>query len=167
MVKVAMIIAFKDFRDEELFHTQAALESLGHDTVLFSSEKGEAKGSEGGIARVYHTIEEINAEEYGAIVFVGGSGSSIYFNNETAIKIAKDAYSKGKTVAAICIAPSILANAGLLKGKRATCFSSEQANLTEKGAKHSGKSVEVDGRIITANGPAAAKNFGRQIGKLI
>ena len=69
----------------------------------------------------------------------------------------------GKVVAAICIAPVILARAGLLKGKRATVFPDGIPELEKAGAVYTAQSVERDGRIITGNGPEAAEAFGREI----
>jgi len=66
-------------------------------------------------------------------------------------------------VAAICIAPVILANAGLLKKKNATVFKSEIAAIEAKGAVYSGSGVTVDGNLITASGPDQAKQFGKEI----
>jgi protease I len=70
-------------------------------------------------------------------------------------------------LAAICAAPSILANAGLLKGKTATSFPDEGENLKAKGANFTGQGLEIDGRIITADGPAHAKQFGEAIVKAL
>jgi protease I len=70
-------------------------------------------------------------------------------------------------VAAICIAPVILANAGLLNGKRATSFSSEKNTLVTKGALVSVNGVESDGKIITAEGPSHATEFGEMILKAL
>ena len=70
-------------------------------------------------------------------------------------------------VAAICIAPSTLANAGLLEGKRVTSFASEKQNIESKGATYTGGMLEMDGKIITANGPQAARAFGKKIAELL
>ena len=59
------------------------------------------------------------------------------------------------------MAPTILANAGLLKGKKAAC--AQPYNIQIKGAIATGKNVERDGNIITANGPGAASQFGETI----
>ncbi|MDI6825706.1 MAG: DJ-1/PfpI family protein [Candidatus Aenigmarchaeota archaeon] len=167
MGKVLMIIAPKNFRDEELFNTKEELESSGNDVTIASTATNTATGMLGGTVTPEMTIDEVNVDDYDAIVFVGGSGSSIYFNNSKAHEIAKNAHRKGKVIGAICIAPSTLANAGILKGKRATCWSSERGNLRAKGAIYTGNSVEKDGKIITADGPSSARNFGREIAKLL
>jgi protease I len=112
-------------------------------------------------------ISNINIKEFDVIVFVGGSGSSQYWNNPVAHKIAQDALSANKIVAAICIAPVTLANAGILKGKRATVFSSEVGQLKAKGASYTGRAVEKDGNIITASGPDAVKEFAGELVKAL
>jgi len=63
-------------------------------------------------------ISKINIDNYDAVVFVGGGGATEYFNDSIAHKIVKESIAKGKVLAAICIAPNILANAGVLKGKK-------------------------------------------------
>ena len=104
-------------------------------------------------------LSDVSAEDFDAVVFVGGSGASVYFDDPTAHALARAAADGRKVLAAICIAPSTLANAGLLAGKRATCWSSEAANLKAKGAHYTGSPVERDGLIITGQGPQAARQF--------
>ena len=108
-------------------------------------------------------IGKVKVEDYDAVIFVGGVGAKEYFESEAAHKLAREADEKEKIVAAICIAPSILANAGILKGKKATAYPSEKTNLEAKGAVFVDENVVVDGRIITANGPGAAAEFGEAI----
>lgn len=165
--KALFVIAPSDFRDEELFHTKEVLFREGIESEIASRQPGEIKGVLGGIAKATIALDSANAADYSAIVFVGGSGASVYFDDSTAQNLAREALSSGKIVAAICIAPSILANAGLLKGKRATCFRSQEENLRQKGAEFTGKPVERDGSIITASGPEAAYKFGKEIAKAL
>jgi len=160
-----MIIAPRDFRDEELFDTKKELETAGNDVTIASTTKNIATGMLGGTIVPEIALDEVIVDDYDAIVFIGGSGSSIYFHNKKAHDIARDAYYKGKVIGAICIAPSTLANAGLLREKKATCYPSEGNNLKSKGAIYTGKPVEKDGKIITADGPRSARSFGRMIAK--
>jgi len=161
--KVLFIIARSNFRDEELFEPKKILEGLGAQTVIASSKTGTARGMLGGTAEAAITVDTVRVEDYDAIVFVGGSGSSEYFENPTAHKIAQDAVAKGKLLCAICIAPSTLANAGVLKDKKATSWSSQLAHLKQQGAQVVSAPVVVDGDLITAVGPQAAKQFGNTI----
>lgn len=165
--KVAMIIAPNNFRDEELFVPKEILEKSGAKVFVVSKDVSEARGMLGGRAKVEIDLKDLNVDDFDAIVFVGGTGASIYFDDKKALEIAKRAFEKNKVLAAICIAPSILANAGVLEGKRATAFPSEEENLKEKGAIYTDEDVTVDGKIVTAKGPFAAEKFGREIARLL
>jgi len=66
-------------------------------------------------------------------------------------------------VAAICIAPVTLANAGLLKGRKATVFSSCAEQIKQKDAIYTGNPVEQDNGFITASGTEAAHSFGQAL----
>ena len=167
MATVLMIIAPERFRDEELFITKEELEKAGHKTVLASTTKGSCPGSRGGFATATLTLAEVQARDYDAVVFVGGGGSKMYFANEEALRIAKEMYKRKKVVAAICLAPVILANAGVLKGKDATVAGTEAKTIESKGAKYAGPGVTVDGNIVTGNAPKSSRLFGQKINELL
>ncbi len=167
MAKVLMIVAPENFNDEEFLEPKKVFEKNRILVEVASKGVSVAKGSSGAETSVDKDISEVTVDDYDAVVFIGGQGSSIYFDDSAAHSIAKTAYDSGKVVAAICIAPSTLANAGLLEGKKATAFSSEKNNLESKGATYTGKAVTIDGKIVTANGPMAAKSFGEEIVKLL
>jgi protease I len=112
-------------------------------------------------------VSDAVAKNYDSIIFVGGTGMSKYFNDPIMLSLAKQFYAQGKVVAAICIAPVILANSGILKGKKATVSESMANNLTIQGAEYISQSCVVDGKVITANGPAASKEFAKEIIKLL
>jgi len=143
------------------------LENVGVRVEVASKEVDEAEGMLGAKVPVDKNLDKINIDDYQAIIFVGGSGATIYFNDPTALNLAKTAFEKGKAIGAICIAPSILANAGILTGKQATAFSSESSNLTAKGAQYTGEAVTVDGKIVTASGPQAAEEFGKKLVEIL
>lgn len=167
MAKIVMIIAPSQFRDEELFETARELERNGHQVSVASRELKLCRGSKGKTTMPDLTIDMINLSQTDALVFVGGGGAQEYFEDMKIRKLVLDVYNAGKIVGAICIAPVILANAGLLKGKKATVFNSEAAHLVEKGAIYTGEPVTQDGRIVTANGPASSVGFGHKISELL
>lgn len=167
MADVLFIIAQKDFRDEELFDTEEVIKNAGFKVEIASKTVGIKKGMLGGTANADIALGEVNISNYKAIIFIGGSGASAYFDNAAALSIAKMASSQGKILGAICIAPVILANAGVLKGKRATVWDDPlhtySSKLKAKGAKYTGEEIEQDGKIITADGPNASEKFGEAI----
>jgi protease I len=168
MVKrIVMIIAPSRFRDEELFQPKDIFHNLGYYTMIASKEPGLAVGMLGGTADAKLNYKDVSAEDFDAVVFVGGAGASVYFNDPVAHKIAQDFAQQKKVIAAICIAPSIIANAGILKGKQATSYGSESLNLRSKGAFYVNEDVVIDKNIITAKGPQAAEAFGRAVAKAL
>lgn len=165
--KVLMVIAAEGFQDEEFGQPYNLLTRLGATIKLASSRKGTAQGIFGRQVTPDFLIGECKADDYDAIVFIGGPGASEYFNSPDAHALARAAAAKGKTLGAICIAPVTLANAGVLKGKKATVFPSEQEQLVRQGAQLVQQNVVVDGRIITAVGPKAAREFAETLARLI
>jgi protease I len=93
----------------------------------------------------------VRGGNYDAIVFVGGY--EYERDDPEAQRIAQEALAEGRVVAAICVAPITLARAGVVEGKRVTA-STGVGELKQAGAIFTGASVERDGLIITANGPA-------------
>lgn len=167
MKPVLLVIAPETFRDEELFETKEVLEDAGISTVIASTHTGTCTGKLGGIAEATIALKDANSKDYEAIAFIGGMGSEVYFKDTVAHAMALNMYDEHKIVSAICIAPVILANAGLLKGKQATVFPDGAETLTHCGAHYTGEAVTVDGNIITGNGPASSVVFGEMLARKI
>jgi len=165
--RAVLIIASENFRDEELFETKFVLDEAGVETVTASTRIGVIKGMLGGTAEARILVRDIRVDDYDAIIFIGGSGAREYFDNGVALDIAREAADKRKVLAAICIAPSVLANAGVLNGVRVTSFPSERVRLKRAGAIYTGAPVERDDPIITGSGPDAARLFGEAIADAI
>lgn len=160
---VLMLIAPEMFRDEEYEHPREVFERRGATVVVASTAPGPCKGRFGLIATADIALSDAVAEEYDAVVFIGGAGASIYFDDPLAKDLAATAYRLGKVVGAICVAPTILANAGILAGKRVTSFPSQEDVLRAAKVLYTGNPVQTDGRIVTANGPESAYGFGEAV----
>ena len=165
--RAVMIIAFEGFRDEEYVEPKKVLKKAGIEVTTASSKVGIAKGKLGMSAKVDLSLKEVNVPSYDAIIFIGGPGSYAYFDDPVAQGIAKDAVKEQKILAAICAASAILASAGVLKGVKAACFAGVSDNLKEKGAVYDPSGLAADGKIITADGPAHANQFGQAILKAL
>lgn len=161
--KIVMVIASSNFRDEEYEVPKQILEQAGAIVITASSNLNPSKGILGAVVNPDKLLSEIKADDYDCLIFVGGNGSSEYWHDPTAHFLAIECVEARKVLGAICIAPVTLANAGVLKDKRATVFPSEVSKLRAKGAKYSGKDLEIDSKIITASGPAVAAKFGEAV----
>lgn len=164
--KVLMIIPHLDFRDEEYEKPHQILEARDATVTVASSSLELAKGMLGAEVKPDILLQDVEVEDYDAIIFVGGVGATEYGDNPTSHAIARKAVENNKVLAAICIAPTILARAGALEGKRATA-SSAAKKLEAGGASYTGAEVECDGLLITAGGPGTAAKFGKEIAKAL
>lgn len=161
--RVLMVIASGQFRDEEYQKPRQLLEKAGVEVTVASSRLAEATGMLGMKVKPDLLLKDAKVQDYDAVVFVGGMGATEYWENPKAHALAQSAYGAGKVTGAICLAPMTLANAGLLKGKRATIWKDAAGDFKTKGVVYTGQPVEQDGRIITGSGPDAAEAFGRAL----
>lgn len=163
MPRVVMVIAQEVFRDEEYALPKQVLENRGAEVVTASVEPGQCIGKLGLRAEASMSVSDASELDFDAAIFVGGAGAQIFFDDANAHHLARLTLQRGRVLAAICIAPSILARAGLLEGVTATAFPSQENDLKAHGALWSEEPVVVDGRIITANGPQSAEQFGEAV----
>ena len=162
--KVLMVVAPSNFRDEEYQIPREQLEKAGAKITVASSSLDESVGMLKKVkVKADILLKDVKMDDYDAVIFVGGVGAEKYFQDKEAYRIARETVEKNKILAAICLAPAILANAGVLKDKKATVFKSEKDTLKNKGASYEDKPVVQDGLIITANGPEAAADFAETI----
>jgi protease I len=167
--KVLMIVAHRNFRDEEFEIPFNYLSARSADITVSSTDTGFAKGAFGTKVVIKKSLENIDETKFNAVIFVGGKGTVDVRNNKRAIEIAKNF--KGDVTAAICWAPTILAKAGVLKNKKATVWLGSDAEynkttdevLKSYGAVFVKNSVVEDGNIVTGNGYLAAEEFAKVI----
>ena len=161
--KAVLVISPGDFRDEELFETKKELAAGGVEVTVACTTTEKVKGMMQGVTKADMLLDKVKVEDFDAIVFIGGVGAKTYFNHPKALSLAKEFAAAGKVTAAICIAPVILGNAGVLQGKKATVSKSKSGEIKKKGATYTGDSVVRDGKVITANGPKASRDFAKVI----
>lgn len=156
--------------DTEYTAPKKALEKIGCECVTASTIKGTCYGMHGELTESEITFDEVNAKDYDGIVIAGGIGcQDELWRNEKLIDIANVIGMNGKFAAAICLAPVVLAEAGLLAGKKAAVLSTpasirvlelDKAIVTDE-------NVVTDGNIVTAKSPDVSEEFAEAIVKLI
>jgi len=166
--KIIFIIAKKDFKDEEYFVPKEILEEAGFIIETVASENGIAEGIDGGEATIDTALKDVELKPAAAVLLAGGGGAQVYLENELVHNLLREASNQGKVIGAICIAPAILAKAGILNGKKAAVWTSPLDKkfariLEENGCTYLSQAVVEDGNIITANGPEAAESFAQAI----
>lgn len=161
--KILLIIAQQNFQEKEYEIPKSIFQKAGFEVLTAAGEKGVATDKTGKETPVDLSLDEVNVRDFSCIIFVGGPGATVYFEHEKAFALVKEAEQEGRIIGAICIAPTILANAGILKGKKATAFVTEEDSLRRGGANFTAAPVEQDGKIITADGPGSAEIFAKTI----
>lgn len=163
---IIIIIAPNNFKDEEYFTPKENFEKAGYKVITASSHSTaySVKGKEVKVNATINQIDNNLLSNASALVFSGGPGASIYFKDKDIKNLILKASDENKTIGAICLAPVILANSGILKGKHATVWDHSFINkLLMGGAKYVNQSVVVDGNIITSNSPEHAEEFAEAI----
>jgi protease I len=158
-----MIVPPANFRDEEYFKPKQILENAGHIITTGSTIADEIRSAQGKLVESKVRLTTAETFDYDAVIFVGGPGMIELVANPDMTDLAKKFHSENKLVGAICVAPAILANSGIINGKKATATENAIPTLESSGANYTGEPVETDGNIITANGPAAATKFAEAI----
>ena len=169
MSKALIILAHSGYQDIEYAGTREGLENAGNEIVIGAVDTGTCTGSLGGNEEATVALRDVKVTDYSHIAYIGGPGAVLLATDPDALKIANEAYRKEIPLGAICIAPTILAKAQGLEGKRATVWNGDGAQqevLETYGAEFTGEAVTIDGKIVTGNGPDAAIEFGKMLAAL-
>lgn len=166
--KIAAVLSFRNFRDIEYFVPREILLEAGAKVFNVSSEMGTALGDDGGEVAIDFLAEDLKVSDFDAVIFVGGAGMGQQLENKDFQRIARETLSSAKVLGAICIAPALLAKAGVLSGRKATVWTSPLDKsavriLEEGGAEYQEKDVVIDKKLVTAPGPQAARKFGQAL----
>lgn len=165
-IRVLMVIAPEDFRDEELLEPKQILTDAGAKVTVASTRAGAASGMLGASVNPDVVVDTIKPGDYHAVVVVGGMGSPTHLWNHTKLhELLQHAAGNGGVAGGICLSGAVLAKAGILNGKRATVWAMDESlkALEEGKAQYTAEHVVADGNVITADGPEAATDFGHAL----
>lgn len=165
-VPIILVVAFDGYQQTEYLDTKNTLEKAGFMVKTASTVKGAALGKDGSTCNVDLKLEEIDPKTCAGIFLIGGPGALDDLNSLKMHAIIQKVAAAGKPCGAICISTRILAESGILQGKKATGWNGDD-KLQEIYAKHNVTYIKapvvIDNNIITAEGPDAANDFGKGI----
>lgn len=110
------------------------------------------------------TLNELSNTDFDGLLLPGGPGAKKLRKSEKVLELVKDFFGKKRLIAAICAAPTVLLEAGILKGKKYTAHFSTKEELPDI---QSDKAVVIDQNIITSQGPGTALPFGLSIVEIL
>jgi protease I len=151
------------FNEEELFITKGFLEKNNYKSFIASDTWDMCEGSNGKKFKPDLRLDNINANNFAGFVLIGGYGAKDYQNNSRLHKILNDFNKCGKIIAAICVAPLILSEAGILNGQSATCFPEVKLAFIKSDIDYKDQPVVVSKNIVTAQSPKASFEFAESI----
>jgi len=161
--KKVLFFAADHYEDLELWYPKIRLKEAGYETVVAAKEKKTFKGKNGYPVNADLTLEEVNPDDYAALVIPGGYAPDIMRRYEKLLSIVRTIFRSGKPVAAICHAAWVPVSAGIVKGKRMTCFMSIKDDVMNAGAEYVDSEVVVDGNLITSRFPDDLPAFCKAI----
>jgi putative intracellular protease/amidase len=165
--KVLFILPHYDFRDKEYTWIIERLDQAGISHEVASNHLSEAQGRFGTIVKPDVLVNYLSSADYDAYIFVGEEASREYVDNPEISRIIINALSVHKVIAAIGYAVSILGFSGILAGRRVTGPEELQTEIENTGAFYTGRLIEQDGDILTANGPYAVRELAESIIKAL
>ena len=150
------------FEEIEALTTVDLLRRAGYDVETVSvSNTHHVMGAHGVEIKTDYYISEVSVSAMDMIVLPGGKGHRNLEKCAHLVKRIKKFNDEGKLIAAICASPSILGRAGVLEGKKATCYPGFEGEL--HGATYTGTEAEWDKNIITGRGAGTSTAFALKI----
>ena len=153
-----LIMATNRFEESELFGPREILLGKGAEVTLASLDRDEIMATvhdePGKRITPDLTIEEAREDDYDALLLPGGVGNPDRLRNDQAAVALIRAFDRaGKPIGAICHAPWLLAEADLLRGKRATSWPSIRTDIRNAGAEVIDEAAVTDGHLVTSRKP--------------
>jgi protease I len=163
-----IILAENGFEDREFMYPYYRFQEANYEVKVVGPKAKETYRGEYGVATTSDfSPEEVNADEYAALLIPGGRAPDRMRLNKGLVKLTKTMFQRGKVIAAICHGAQMLIEADIVRGKRATCYVSVATDLKNAGGIYEDSPVVVDGKLVTSRFPADLPQFCKAIMRLL
>ena len=163
----ALILSADNFEDTELLVPFYRLLEAGYTVDVASNRRDSIRGKHSYEVPVTKLFSEINPGDYDVLLLPGGKAPAAIRNDPKVQEIARFFINGSKPVAAICHGPQILISAGLVRGRKATCYKEVVTELREAGAQYQDSEVVVDGKLVTSREPKDLPAFNRELMRML
>ncbi len=163
---MALVLMLVDsgFEDLELYYPKLRLIEAGHQVEVATPDGQPRTGKHEYTAAADLSIDDVDVGSYDALVVPGGYRSPEQLRTqEVALRVVREFEAAGKPIASICHGPWLLASAGVLEGKRATCYFAIRDDVANAGATYLDEEVVVDGNLVTSRTPIDMPAFMRAL----
>lgn len=162
-----MLFIENDYEDTEALYPYYRMQEAGHNVIVVGPTHDIFKSKHGYPLKADRTPSEIKVDDFKAVIIPGGLAPDRMRIRAGMVELLRLSAQKGLVIAAICHGAQMLIEAGLVRGKRATCYSSVKTDLINAGALYLDSPVVVDNRLVTSRHPGDLPDFCRSIVDLL
>jgi protease I len=167
MRKILMLLE-KGVEDSEFIYPLYRFQEEGYKVDIVAPQaKKEYTGKHGVPFTSELSPQEVNIDEYSAVIIPGGQAPDRMRTNSNLVMLVAEANRRGIIIAAICHGPQMLIEADIVKGKTVTSWVSVRTDLKNAGAKIVDKEVVVENNLVTSRSPDDLPDFCRETIKLL
>jgi len=149
--KRALIITGPGVEDAEFLYPYYRLVEAGFHVDVATKDAAEVKGKHGVPIKANVDAATIPDTEYDLVLVPGGHEAPDRVRQiPRVLSFVKQMHDKGKVIAAVCHGPQVLISAGILRGRRVTCYPGCKDDVINAGAKYEATPVVVDGNLVTS-----------------
>ncbi len=161
--KVAILVE-NLYEEVEFWYPYYRMKEAGAEVTVVGTGSSEIyRGKHGMEVKVDTTVDKIRAEDFDAVIIPGGYCPDYLRRYSPVLNFVKEMHDRGKVVAAICHAGWVLVSAGIVKGRKVTCFKSIKDDIVNAGGIYQDQEVVKDGNLITSRFPNDLPAFCREI----
>jgi protease I len=157
------ILAENLYEDLELWYPALRFREAGAQVTVVGPGVDTYTSKHGYAVQTDTSIDRVQAADFDAVVIPGGYAPDYMRRHTAMVKFVREAFEQGKIVAAICHAAWMLVSAGVIGGKRVTCFFSVRDDVINAGGHYEDSEVVRDGTLITSRMPQDLPAFCRTI----
>ena len=162
------ILAADGFEEVELTKPEKALEDAGAKTTVVSIKPGKIQGmnhaDKGDTVAVDQTLGDAKPQNFDALMIPGGlMNPDSLRSNEEALEFVRHFFREGKPVAAICHAPWVLIDAGVIRGRTMTSWPAIKTDVRNAGGNWVDREVVVDNGLVTSRKPDDIPAFNEKM----
>jgi protease I len=166
--KKVAILAADGFEEVELTKPRAALDEAGATTIVVSLKSGKIQGmnhaDKGDTVPVDMTLDDAKPEQFDALMIPGGlMNPDSLRSSEEALEFVRHFFRESKPVAAICHAPWVLIDAGVIRGRTVTSWPAIKTDVRNAGANWVDQEVVVDNGLVTSRKPDDIPAFNKKM----
>lgn len=163
---IAILLADGVEDSEFIYPYYRCLES-GMAVTVFAPKVGEYTGKHGYTFKADKSLANLSASRFDALILPGGKAPETLRQSKKVLQATRTLMDANKPIAAICHGPQILISAGVLQGRKATCWGGIRDDLQAAGATYVDDEVVVDGKLITSRCPDDLPAFCRELFKAL